>query len=64
MVKPNGTSEFFLLYFFSGLSAQKHLSTYSHGNKSGMKKPKKDKHQHYPQLPSARISLSQCQLIQ
>ena len=44
-------------------ATRKHLFPYSQGDRSGLRKQKKDKHQHLLQLPPAFIFLSQSQLI-
>ena len=44
-------------------ATKEHLFLYLQGDKSGLTKPKKDKHQHLSQLPPTFISLSQFQLI-
>ena len=40
-------------------ATRKHLLLYPQGVKSGLRKPKKDNHQHQSQLPPDFISLSQ-----
>ena len=53
------TSNFGLLTIRPQSATRKHLFLYPQGDRPGLRKPKKDKHQHQSQLPAAFISLSQ-----
>ena len=66
MEKPLG--HYFQIWSLKYQAAQhratkKHLFLYPQGDGSGLRKPKKDKHQHWLQLTPAVISPSQPQLI-
>ena len=55
------TSKFSLLTIRQHSATREHLLLYPQGDRSGLRKPKKDKHQHLSQLPPAFISLSRSQ---
>ena len=52
------TSKFSLLTIIWHSATRKHLFLYPQGDRSSLKKPKTDMHQHLSQLPSAFISLA------